>query len=51
MICFSSSGVSGFLEDLTDGTPMTLGQIVQRLKETYCNSVGVVCNSLRYLVV
>lgn len=36
-----SSGVSGFLEDLADGHPMTLGQIVQRLKETYCNSVGV----------
>ncbi|RLN90840.1 hypothetical protein BBJ28_00016069, partial [Nothophytophthora sp. Chile5] len=37
-----SSGVSGFLEELADGTnTMTLGQIIQRLKETYCSSIGV----------
>lgn len=36
-----SSGVSGFLEELTEGQNMTLGQIVQRLKETYCGSIGV----------
>ncbi|DAZ93464.1 TPA: hypothetical protein N0F65_006523 [Lagenidium giganteum] len=36
-----SSGVSGFLEELADGQNMTLGQIVERLKETYCNSIGV----------
>ncbi|TMW66879.1 hypothetical protein Poli38472_011995 [Pythium oligandrum] len=36
-----SSGVSGFLEELADGNEMTLGQIVQRLKETYCNNIGV----------
>ncbi|GLD98266.1 hypothetical protein PINS_up006963 [Pythium insidiosum] len=36
-----SSGVSGFLEELADGHEMTLGQIVQRLKETYCNNIGV----------
>lgn len=39
----SSSGVSGFLEELSDGNnSMTLGQIIQRLKETYCSSIGVV---------
>ncbi|POM72240.1 Oxoglutarate dehydrogenase (succinyl-transferring), E1 component, partial [Phytophthora palmivora] len=37
-----SSGVSGFLEELADGNnSMTLGQIVERLKETYCSSIGV----------
>ncbi|KAG6582993.1 oxoglutarate dehydrogenase (succinyl-transferring), E1 component [Phytophthora cinnamomi] len=37
-----SSGVSGFLEELADGNnSMTLGQILQRLKETYCSSIGV----------
>uniref|UniRef100_H3GAB7 2-oxoglutarate dehydrogenase, mitochondrial n=1 Tax=Phytophthora ramorum TaxID=164328 RepID=H3GAB7_PHYRM len=37
-----SSGVSGFLEELADGSSsMTLGQIIQRLKETYCSSIGV----------
>jgi hypothetical protein len=39
----SSSGVSGFLEELADGSNnMTLGQIINRLKETYCSSIGVV---------
>lgn len=37
----SASGVTGFLEEITEGTSMTLGQIDQRLKETYCNTVGV----------
>ncbi|KAE8893378.1 hypothetical protein PF003_g22715 [Phytophthora fragariae] len=37
-----SSGDSGFLEELSDGNnSMTLGQIIQRLKETYCSSIGV----------
>ncbi|CAH0474034.1 unnamed protein product [Peronospora belbahrii] len=37
-----SSGVSGFLEELAGGNnSMTLGQIIQRLKETYCSSIGV----------
>lgn len=36
-----SSGVSGFLEELAEGkNPLTLGQIVQRLHETYCNTIG-----------
>ncbi|RLN71387.1 hypothetical protein BBJ28_00015756, partial [Nothophytophthora sp. Chile5] len=42
MCSLFSSGVSGFLEELADGTnTMTLGQIIQRLKETYCSSIGV----------
>ncbi|KDO20700.1 oxoglutarate dehydrogenase [Saprolegnia parasitica CBS 223.65] len=36
-----ASGVTGFLEELTEGQNPTLGQIVQRLKETYCSSIGV----------
>ncbi|OQS07064.1 2-oxoglutarate dehydrogenase E1 component [Thraustotheca clavata] len=36
-----ASGVTGFLEELTEGKNPTLGQIVQRLKETYCSSIGV----------
>lgn len=36
-----ASGVSGFLEELSEGKNPTLGEIVQRLKETYCNSIGV----------
>ncbi|KAL0589809.1 hypothetical protein ABG067_002034 [Albugo candida] len=36
-----ASGVSGFLEELTQGKSMTLGEIVERLKETYCNTIGV----------
>ncbi|CAK4069187.1 unnamed protein product [Aphanomyces euteiches] len=36
-----ASGVTGFLEELSEGKNPTLGYIVQRLKETYCNSIGV----------
>jgi 2-oxoglutarate dehydrogenase E1 component len=36
-----SSGVAGFLEELSEGKNLTLGQIVERLKETYCKSIGV----------
>jgi hypothetical protein len=44
----SSSGVSGFLEELADGREMTLGEIVRRLKETYCSTIGVVRAPGRY---
>ncbi|RHZ11972.1 hypothetical protein DYB37_005326 [Aphanomyces astaci] len=36
-----ASGVTGFLEELSDGQNPTLGYIVQRLKETYTSSIGV----------
>uniref|UniRef100_K3WND9 2-oxoglutarate dehydrogenase, mitochondrial n=1 Tax=Globisporangium ultimum (strain ATCC 200006 / CBS 805.95 / DAOM BR144) TaxID=431595 RepID=K3WND9_GLOUD len=37
-----SSGVSGFLEELAEGNnTLTLGEIVQRLKDTYCSTIGV----------
>lgn len=36
-----ASGVTGFLEEINEGTSMTLGQIIKRLQETYCHTVGV----------
>lgn len=38
----SASGVTGFLGEISDGTSLTLGDIVKRLEETYCNTIGVV---------
>lgn len=37
----SKGGHKGFLSELADGRPVTLRQVVEKLKQTYCQTLGV----------
>ena len=37
----SRGGHKGFLSELADGRPVTLRQVVEKLKQTYCQTLGV----------
>lgn len=37
----SKGGHKGFLSELADGRPVTLRQVVDKLKQTYCQTLGV----------
>lgn len=41
--------MTGFLEEITEGTSLTVGEIITRLRETYCSTIGVVSTNIKYL--